>query len=541
MNRYSLWDSPWIPGLDLSGQPRKLSLRDALVQADQLREVFDPSPLIVGAVSRLLHAVLYRVFSPWNQKDWEGLWKSGKFCSRQLDEYGNIYANRFDLLNPERPFYQVPKEEGVKEHPISALALEAASGNNPTLFDHGKIEGQDWMPLDRAACYLVAHQSFAVGGGVSKPFNRMDSTLTKGILVHAAGRNLFESLLLNLIPLVYWERYVPSPHGNDCPFWEIDDPPEPERKGTIPRGPLHYLTWQSRRIYLCVDETKSNVVGCQIQQRYALPRTGEKIDPYKPYIKSDKEGWQPLKLDRERAVWRHSHVLLQRGQKIEGQGVSAPFLSEWLSQVQWLFRKKNNLPQIIDLNIAGLTTHPRRAAKIELWRREHLPIPAVFFANEELVHILEQQLLKTAAYETHLYRTSLALAWALGERKSVPAVLPYIWTGKVSKENIKKSNSYRPIANSFGMVARFWPALEEPFRRLLHDLPVEEINSVSKSWNQSLRDVTRQSYYDVRDSMLYERNTYDVLSQIEQAFMGKLSKIYTSHEGEEVCEHEEAN
>ena len=234
MKSFSLWDKPWIPATYCTGQSGLLSIRDILVQAHEVREISDSSPLITAAIPRLLQAVLYRIFMPRAHSDWVRLWDEHRFNPDKIDEYGDIYREKFDLLHPERPFYQVPLIEGKKIHPISALILEAASGNNATLFDHGLAEGDMWLPLDRAACHLVAHQAFAISGGKSEPFYLSDAPLTSGLVVQAIGRTLYETLMLNLMPQSRWNSYVPA-HDDDCPAWEKEVFPEPCKGGTIPR------------------------------------------------------------------------------------------------------------------------------------------------------------------------------------------------------------------------------------------------------------------------------------------------------------------
>ena len=193
MTTYSLLTEAWIPLQKLDGRSEKAGLIRALKEAHTLLGVSDPSPLVTVAVHRLLLAMIYCIHHPIrNANDWERIWNKGCFDKGAIDAYVQRVADRFDLLDGNRPFYQVPYMEGEKVHPCAALLIEASSGNNPALFDHGRVEGEAALPLDRAACYLLAHQWFAIGGGVSKPFNRMDAPIAKGFVVENIGRNLFE-------------------------------------------------------------------------------------------------------------------------------------------------------------------------------------------------------------------------------------------------------------------------------------------------------------------------------------------------------------
>ncbi|HEX7022746.1 MAG TPA: type I-E CRISPR-associated protein Cse1/CasA, partial [Trueperaceae bacterium] len=312
MSSFSLWTEPWIPVQRLDGASERVSLPAAVAEAHTIRGIADSSPLITVALHRLLLALVYRTHQLVDIAHWERIWQAGRFDDAAVFAYGERWADRFDLLHPSRPFYQVPFMADERVHPVAALVLEAASGNNPALFDHGRVEGATELPLDRAACYLLAHQAFAIRGGDSKPFNRMDAPLTKGFIVEVMGSNLFETLALNVMTREHWERITPD-LGADKPFWEEDTPPDPVKEGTPVKGPLHYLTWQSRRVHLVVDAARQLVTGCQIAQRYCLPKDGTPVDPGKCYYRDTKkeQGWQPRRLREDRAAWRLTHVLLQ--------------------------------------------------------------------------------------------------------------------------------------------------------------------------------------------------------------------------------------
>ncbi|HYG60829.1 MAG TPA: type I-E CRISPR-associated protein Cse1/CasA, partial [Symbiobacteriaceae bacterium] len=237
MSGFSLWTEPWVPVQTMEGKSDKVSLAHALGEAHALHGILDPSPLITVAVQRLLLAIIYRTHRLDRMGDWQTLWKAGRFNTAAIAAYGERWNEHFDLLHPTRPFYQVPFQPDEKVHTVAALVLEAASGNNPALFDHGRVEGTHGLPLDRAACYLLAHQLFAIGGGVSKPFNRMDAPLTKGFVVEVTGRSLFETLALNAMPMDQWRSLAPQT-AQDRPFWEEARPPEPVKEGTVVHGPL---------------------------------------------------------------------------------------------------------------------------------------------------------------------------------------------------------------------------------------------------------------------------------------------------------------
>lgn len=531
MSGFSLWTEAWIPVEDLDGRLRKVSLPEALSQAHTFRGISDPSPLITVALHRLLMAVILRTHRVANTGDWEELWRAGRFDSGAITAYGDGREARFDLLHPTRPFYQVPRMPDEREHPVAALALEAASGNNPALFDHGLVEGDTVLPLDRAACYLLAHQLFAVGGGVSKPFNRMDAPLTKGFVVEILGRNLFETLALNVMTRQYWDRVTPA-IGDDCPFWEEENPPEPVREGTVVRGPLHYLTWQSRRIHLIVDPERRVVTGCQIAQRYCLPKDGQPVDPGKCYTQAEDKrqgGWQPRRLQKDRAAWRLTHVLLQSalGDK------DRTLVLTWLAALRRREKELGTieLPKTVSLAVSGLTTDPKLAAKIELWRREELHLPLAILDEPGLVRRVWTLMEDAAWVESLLRRSTEALYWALAGRHELKEAVTYLHLGRRAQKQVPAE--VVSVARGDGVLLRYWAAMEAPFWEALFNLPERSFAEIRSAWQERLKQNARAAFGATLNAQQSSGASWEILSVIQDAFIRRITRIPTDREEED--------
>jgi len=527
---FSLWTEAWIPVEDLEGRLLKVSLPEALRQAHMLRGVSDPSPLITVALHRLLLAVIWRTHPLESSGDWERLWKSGRFDSEAIAAYGEGREEQFDLLHPTRPFYQVPFMPDEKVHPVAALALEAASGNNPALFDHGRVEGDTVLPLDRAACYLLAHQAFAVGGGVSRPFNRMDAPLTKGFIVEVLGRNLFETLALNVMTRHFWDQVAPV-IDEDRPFWEETDPPEPVKEGTTVRGPLHYLTWQSRRIHLVVDQDRQVVTGCQIAQRYCLPKDGQRVDPGKCYVRTDDKkssGWQPRRLQKDRAAWRLTHVLLQSA---FGHN-DYTLVLKWLAALRQRERDLGTiqLPKSVSLAVSGLTTDPQLAAKIDLWRREEIHLPLAILDQPDLVNRVWTLMEDAAWVESLLKRSTEAVYWALSERQQLRDSLAYLHLGRRAK--VQVPSEAVNIARGDQVLVRYWSAMEAPFRKALFALPERAFDEVRSEWQAQLRKTARSAFEATLAAQRGSGAPWEILTVIHDAFSRRLARIPMDREEE---------
>lgn len=534
MSGFSLWTEAWIPVEDLDGRRRKVSLPEALSQAHTLRGISDPSPLITVALHRLLLAVILRTHRLVNIEDWEQLWKAGRFDSDAIADYGDGREAQFDLLDPVRPFYQVPFMAGEKVHPVAALALEAARGNNPALFDHGLVEGDTVLPLDRAACYLLAHQLFAVRGGNSKPFYRMDAPLTKGFIVEVLGRNLFETLALNVMTRQYWDRITPV-IGDDRPFWEEENPPEPVKEGTVVLGPLHYLTWQSRRIHLVVDPERRVVTGCQIAQRYCLPKDGQPVDPGKCYMQAEdkmQSGWQPRRLQKDRAAWRLTHVLLQSALEQAGATNDRTWVLTWMAALR---RREKlgaiQLPKTVALAVSGLTTDPKRAAKIELWRREEIHLPLAILDEPDLVRRVWTLMEDAAWVESLLRRSTEALYWALADRHELKDAVTYLHLGRRAQKQVPAEVA--AIARGDGVLLRYWAAMESPFWEALFNLPEKSFAEVQSAWQERLKQNARAAFGATLHAQQSSGASWEILSVIQDAFIRRIARIPTDREEED--------
>lgn len=515
-----MWSEPWIPVATFSGEQQYLGIDKILENAHNLKGIFDPSPLVTISLHRLLLAIVYRLYQPNVTAHWQSIWESKQFDPELISNYGQDYGSSFDIFHPRKPFYQVPLIPEETIHPISAIIIEAASGNNPTLFDHPK---DSVLHPAEVARHLVTHQLYAIGGGVSKPFNRMDAPLTKGIAVQALGRNLWETLLLNLLPLKSWGLPISD---DDAPFWELQFVEEPDKGGTIPLGPLHYLTWQSRQLHLCRDQETGLVTGVQIRQRFALPKDGFNYDPYKPYLISESEGKVPLKSNKQHALWHSTTTLLLK----KTTEKSVPLrLTTWLAEIPKVIQEdlKNSLGYLM----VALITHPKKAAKIEQWRREQLTISGKYFEDDELVHRLEELLDLTKQFERILNRTGHVLAWALADKKQLPEAIRFFWTGQKSKA----ADNYSALGTSYGLSARYWAEMEEPFRQLVIDLPNLPQDVARTEWVNALGKIAREAFADVRDSLSPYEQTHEVLVKVNHVFHSKLQRIISGElpEGEE--------
>lgn len=319
MTSFNLTRRPWIQVEHMDGRVTELSTRDVLRQAHTLRSLIDASPLVVGALTRHLLAVLHRCYDgPRSMREWKVIASSGAFDSGRIDAYLDKWDERMDLLHPRYPFAQtagLDKRFAGYETPIDELeVVRARWGGARELFQHRPEEYAPRMSPARVARSLLAHHAFTTGGLIKKPNEPTSATaapLARSALVTVKGANLFLTLVANL--LIYNDAApVPTGGASDGCAWEQEPPPtalsaaqEPKRR---PRGYLDLLTWESRRVQLVHQD---GMVTHFINAVFQGLDEGSPLDPMVAYRRDEKRGLLPISIDVDRAFWRDAGALFE--------------------------------------------------------------------------------------------------------------------------------------------------------------------------------------------------------------------------------------
>ncbi len=478
---FDLITQPWIPCIRNDGTAVELGLRDAIAQAHTLVGIHDESPPVVVSLHRLLLALLHRVYGPESVKDWRELWQAGQFDPGPLDAYFVRWRHRFDLFDAQRPFYQTPQEIG-NVNPVSTLLPEAASGNNSTLFDH-QTEN-DPVPLNyaNAARAVVLAQYFSLGGGQSgiKGKNFTDSTCVRGVLFLAEGRNLFETLLLNLVPIAH-NQPLKAMGGVGIPSWEMDDPLSPDR--SVPLSWLDYLTWQSRRLKLIPDPTETNSVRAVYRsQGLSLNKDIDLHDFMKLYQRKGNQ-LALLNLRQDRALWRDSHALF----RLHSDATHPPLVFHWLEHlvyIEGLLHKGKSL----QCTALGLATEPGKAT-IYLHRSDRLPLPLAYLSDE------------AETYTTALERVVEAAEDAAYALRQAVSRFAYVYLAPEDDSDRKPDkNTVAQIVAHLGIERRYWSQLEIPFSRTLVAIP-EKMEEAVFEWFDLLRKTAWSAFEDAIDAL----------------------------------------
>ena len=476
MASFDLVYEPWIPCVPLEPGSERIEvvgLRQLFERTHEFREIYDPSPLIVGSLHRLLLAILHRSLNgPKQDEDWIKIWDAGRFNGiAEIGDYLERWskAERFDLFHADHPFYQTPGITTQDPWATGKLFPEL----DASLFDHTQQGANQGVSPAAAARALVAMQSFALGGLVSfeDPNHRSadGAPLANCALILLRGKNLFETLTLNL------HRYDPpneepcAARGDDKPAWEMDDLVTAGDRPT--RGYIDWLTWPSRRLLLSQPEQ----IDDELVVKTVVLMKGAQLDDlndrrlYETMVafraardaKEHEAPYLPVKFDSDRALWRDFTALCQS----QGNKRARPRTFDWISNVASLIDPADR-PPVIQADALGMLSD--RALKL-LWRSERFDLPLAYLEDDRLTSAL-QGALEFANIHIGLLFTPGVRVGRDGARYPRPLqllaerLLP-------SPGGAPDKNAVAQLIESLGMERRFWPQLETPFRTLVIDLP----------------------------------------------------------------------
>jgi len=510
---FNLVDEKWIPCVMKDGTPAELGLLDTLAQAHEIHEIFDPSPLVCAALHRLMLALLHRNFGPSSVGKWAGLWGNGRFDNSIIQSYFNQWRDRFDLFHELYPFYQAANFTLGKTTPLKRLPFEYAAQNNPTLFDHSVDDARTPVAAKTAALWLLANQTFAPTAGKSGTIHTKDSPWSRGAVVLLEGDNLFDTLMLNLIPT----SKVPEEFGGmGIPTWELETKLQPQH-GVIPKGYLDYLTVQSRTIRLLPYRSDTGTIlvsECYYAQGLSVVES-LKSDPLLAYKLDEEKGSRPWQLREGRAVWRDSSSLMQftasHQQKISFRPPLSISLAGQALQMGILEQK-----QVCRLLILGQCLEPGQPT-IHFWRRERLPLPLRYLTDEKLIHDLQVALTGAELASRSLWDAVKSLA------KEV-----------ISPKNAKPDpNQVKKYVDHVGTDQLYWSQLELPFHECLKDLPEKDRVKVLDAWNAALRRACWNAFEAATRDMDQSARTLQALVTARGVLGYRLNEVFRKINGRE--------
>ena len=334
---FNLIDERWIRVIDKKCDIAELSLnelfRDAHLYADLCGELPTQDIAVMRILLAILHTVIARYTPEGDRVDtetaddaidrWKDIWDNGSFPSGVIDKYLDAVKDRFWLFHPVYPFMQEPLAKYGTKYTASKLNGELSESNNKDrLFRMFSGKDKDILTMPQAARWLLYVNAFDDTSAKPSSLSRSrkikyDSPgagwLGKLGLITLRGRNLFETLMLNLVipadredaevnrqtPSWERERYIPDDAEDVC----IE---RVERVRIVqPDNLAELYTLQSRRILL--ERNEDGITGCSLLGGEFFERENAFIEPMTVWRDSGnkkKDIYTPRRHDPSKQFWR---------------------------------------------------------------------------------------------------------------------------------------------------------------------------------------------------------------------------------------------
>jgi CRISPR system Cascade subunit CasA len=460
---FNLIDEVWIPVRTLDGKSLNVGLKEALTQPHQFSNIDTTHPTQALAILRLLLAVAHRAVGPGRLEDRAAL--VDEWPADAIDRYLQQWRPRFFLHHQSTPFMQVAALREVAElrpRPWTVLAVERASGNNRTLFDHTVDEQLEPIDDPELLRQFLAHLQFAPGGLVKALRTSASRGAACGLLCTATlGRNLQHTIALNLLP------QSPYEHGLDQAAWEHSAPElDALRSGAtvVPAGPAQRYTFMSRAVLLGTEEGSRRHIA-----RYAeglVMAASPTADPMAA-LRLTGKGPVPVLLREDRSFWRD----LQAMTAAEGNQPPATV------KTALAIRLETGHSEPLTLLAGGFLPDQ---AKPVMWRLEERRVPPALLtiggATARLIPALRAAEAVGRALDSAI--RLLAEAWKQGDGERLP-----------------DKASVNALAKQLNGLPRFWQHLEPEFWRFIDRLGKGgDPDAALSTWSRALQDAARRTW-----------------------------------------------
>lgn len=384
MGRYNLLREEWIKVIDLEGKNLKVSIEELLENANTYRSLAGENKTQDLAILRLILAIGHTVFSRFNyqgdvydevdlddryipltevddddeyvenlEKTWYSLWVHKEFPPIIYD-YLKMYEDRFYLFDDKYPFYQVRESQvsldKIRQGKVSRMSaksfnrLISESANKARLFSpkNAKSNNKEIISEDELARWLISLQSY-VGLADKTTFGKekYEKRVSKGWLydlgaIYLEGKNLYETIILNLVLLHPEEDYIKNPQR---PSWE-QDPVDLIKDYLSYRNPDNlaelYTNW-ARAIYIDPESDMSKPFSLSLVKLPEINHQDNILEPMTLWSYSEsgtnKETNTPKKHRQDISLWRNFQLLSLDDKKSETKK-QKPIIVKWLEDIK---------------------------------------------------------------------------------------------------------------------------------------------------------------------------------------------------------------
>ncbi|ETJ02253.1 MAG: CRISPR-associated Cse1 family protein [Actinomyces urogenitalis DORA_12] len=483
---FNLLDEPWIRVTWLSGESEEVSLLTLFRDATQIEGIHGEIASQNIAILRLLLAICHRTMDgPEDLEVWREYWSSPGSLGQDASTYLERFRSRFDLRDPEQPFFQVAGIHTASGKSSGLESLIADIPNGHPFFTTRMGEGLSQMTWAEAARWLIHVHAFDPSGTRSGAVGDPQVRNGKGYpigpgwtgqigTITLAGDNLEQTLLLNTVVCNCVEGLQEVDLSRDLPPWErpADGPGGSASKQ--PTGPVSCYTWQTRRVLLHgKEEVTALFLG---NGDKATPQNRQHVEPLTAWRYSEPQSqkakatvYMPRKLPTDRAMWRGlptvvPHLSPMVSTKAGGQ-VSRFLPPAVITFYQRLMYQRVIPPRkLLPIHAVGMEYGAQAAVITELVEDTlHVPSALLGRDNTRLLTLVSDAIEVTEQ--------------AAGTLRNLAANLDRAAGGSPDT-----SSAARQRAG-----AQFYQAIDERFPRWLADIADADPESVAEQWREVLR------------------------------------------------------
>ena len=494
------------------GRPTMVGLRTLISEAHRIVSIdLAPAPAL-SALLRILCAIAAAVtgldFEHGDIVDWEErredlLDSAEGFDALAVANYFDplLTQGRFRLFGGSRPFGQDPRlrEECASSSGVNKITVGRASGNAFSWFGHHLDARPEPVSAPEAFAGLLVWlyygaagrcttRSVKGSGGLTAKSDTKAGPLRGTISYHPLAPTVYQSLLAG-IPVP--DKFGPRDPSDACP-WERDELPDPTAMPPEAVGTRSRLTarWQ-HAVLLVPDSTGENAIDAYVTWAYR-DRVTAPADPYLIWHHT-KDKVFPSYADSSRGLWRDYDSLLL-SPTIQGDGPRRP---EVLSYP----------PEVPDLRVLALGFEQETGKAID---RQFVTstTPPIY------------QYLKEKDGETARLAGSVReIAERYGRRLDLAT--------QMARQLYTDSDKRRSCAWSRTAMARYWPAAEAEFWRILNE-GVLAADRVRKDFQAMARtiydDATRPALASVRGGEARSRARFELYGGLPKTRSGSTQK-----------------
>ncbi len=369
MGRYNLLREPWIEVITLStGRQKAISMQELFLHAEKYKTFAGDMETQDFSLLRFLVSVLHTVFSRYDsegkpyffikldekmrqteavdeddieeyiselEESWKQIWERRCF-PEILYQYLEEWSDHFYLFDSKYPFYQCTENEinsylpsGKKMSPVAGRFINrmvSESGNKKALFSPEAEIVKDQMSEAELARWLIMLQGYIGLSDKTKLYNT-DLKSSKGWLfdlggLYLKGNNLFETLMLNYIPVHSLRQYTGQ---IQAPCWELDNKQVLNRLiqvKEINNISELYTNW-SRAVFIDPLTDMSKAISIGIAKLPAIRHADQFLEPMSTWrynLSGDmKNHFTPRKHMPEQKMWRSFGLIAMNSSSQEHQ------------------------------------------------------------------------------------------------------------------------------------------------------------------------------------------------------------------------------